>query len=82
MTTLSTPTLLTKQLVCDRLALSARTLEGMVGANLFPKGIRIGKHLYWSEAAVNTWTTRMFGIQEAWTPSVATERLGKRAARA
>jgi predicted DNA-binding transcriptional regulator AlpA len=78
----TTPTLLTKQLVCDRLNFSARTLEGMVRGNLFPKGVRVGKNLYWSEAAVDSWTIRMFGIQEAWTPCVATKRPEKRAGRA
>ena len=62
------PILLTKQVVCKRLSLSERTLEGMVKSQQFPKGVRIGKHLYWCEAAVQGWTIRMFGAQTAWTP--------------
>jgi predicted DNA-binding transcriptional regulator AlpA len=74
--------LLTKQLVCERLSLSARTLEGMVKSQQFPKGVRIGKHLYWCEAAVQGWTIRMFGAQEAWTSLAPGGPTGKRAGRA
>jgi len=58
--------LLQKSDLCERLNLSLRTLENMVKAGTFPPPVRIGKRVYWSEAAVNTWQRRLFSAQEAW----------------
>lgn len=63
-----TPTLLKKSEVCERLSLCLRTLEGMVKAGTFPPPVRIGKYVYWSEAAITTWRVRAFGVQESWRP--------------
>lgn len=63
------PSLLKKTEVCEQLALSLRTLESMVKAGTFPPPVRMGKHVYWSEAAIATWMNRMFGPQEAWRPN-------------
>ena len=63
-----TPTLFKKSEVCERLAMSLRTLEGMVKAGTFPPPVRMGKYVYWSDTAIATWMTRMFGTQEAWRP--------------
>lgn len=62
------PVLLKKSDVCKRLSLSLRTLESMVKAGTFPPSVRMGKHVYWSEAAILGWMSRMFGPQEAWKP--------------
>lgn len=64
----SAPLLLKKSEVCERLSLSARTLEGMVNQNTFPAPVRLGKHVYWSDTAVTGWLARMFGAQELWEP--------------
>ncbi len=64
----SAPLLLKKSEVCERLALSPRTLEGMVKERSFPPPVRVGKHVYWSDKAVTSWMSRMFGAQEAWRP--------------
>ena len=63
------PSLLKKTEVCTRLVLSLRTLESMVKAGTFPPPVRMGKHVYWSEAAIAAWMSRMFGPQEAWRPN-------------
>ncbi len=68
MNTETTPVLLQKSQVCARLSISARTLEAMVKAETFPPSVRLGKNVYWSEAAVNNWMSRMFGPQAAWRP--------------
>ena len=60
------PSLLKKTEVCERLALSLRTLESMVKARTFPPPVRMGKHVYWSDVAITNWTTRKFGPQEGW----------------
>jgi predicted DNA-binding transcriptional regulator AlpA len=62
------PTLLNKVAVCIRLSISKRTLEMMVDAGTFPPPVRLGKYVYWSEAAVSKWQRRLFAIQDAWEP--------------
>ncbi len=64
----STPILLQKSQVCTRLSMSARTIENMVKAGSFPPPVRLGKHVFWTETAVNNWVTRMFKPQDAWRP--------------
>lgn len=59
--------LLNKASLCERLAVSPRTIENMVNAGAFPPPVRVGKHVYWSEVAVKAWQRRMFAAQEAWT---------------
>lgn len=68
MTDSTRPVLLKKSQVCERLALSARTLESMVQAGKFPPPLRLGKCVYWSETAIAAWLARAFGAQEAWRP--------------
>lgn len=60
---------LTKMQVCARLAMSERTLEEMVRKGKFPPSVRMGKRVFWSEAALDNWALRMFGPQEAWRPA-------------
>lgn len=62
------PVLFKKPEVCKQLSMSLRTLEGMVKSGVFPPPVRMGKHVYWSEAAIMSWKRRMFGPQEAWKP--------------
>jgi predicted DNA-binding transcriptional regulator AlpA len=64
MSTNITPILLKKTEVCARLSLSPRTLEGMVNDGEFPPGRRVGKFVYWTEAAIERWVVRHFGPQE------------------
>ena len=45
MTSPTSPILLKKTEVCERLSLSARSLEGMVKAGTFPPAVRMGKHV-------------------------------------
>jgi prophage regulatory protein len=60
------PSLLNKDAVCGRLGLSARCLENMVRDGQFPPPVRLGRFVYWSEAAVIAWQQQMFAAQEAW----------------
>ena len=62
------PVLFKKPEVCKQLSMSLRTLEGMVKSGTFPPPVRMGKHVYWSEAAIMSWKRRRFGPQEAWKP--------------
>lgn len=64
----ATPALLKKPQLCARLSMSARTIETMVQAGKFPPPVRLGRHVYWTETAVNAWLKRAFGVQEAWKP--------------
>ena len=62
------PTLLRKEDVCSQLAISSRTLEGMVLSGNFPAGVQLGRQKFWSELVVQTWVRRKFAVQEAWQP--------------
>lgn len=64
------PNLLNKAAVCALLSCSPRCLETMVKNHDFPPGIRLGKHVYWSELAVNRWLQETFARQETWSPSL------------
>ena len=64
----TSPTYLNKKEVCAQLNISARTLENMVQAKLFPPAVRMGKWAYWSQKVLEEWHRRQFAVQEAWTP--------------
>lgn len=68
MTQETLPSRLDKASLCQRLALSPRTLENMVKAGEFPPPVRVGKFVYWSEVAVRKWQRILFAAQEAWQP--------------
>lgn len=59
--------LLDKATLCERLNISPRTIENMVKDGSFPPPVRVGKFVYWSEAAIHAWQRRLFAAQEAWT---------------
>jgi predicted DNA-binding transcriptional regulator AlpA len=58
--------LLGKAQLCELLAISERTIEGMVKNRQFPPPVRVGKHVYWTEAVVRKWQQRLFAAQENW----------------
>lgn len=60
--------LLTKEQVAQKMNLSVRTLEGLVAKGEFPKGVRVGRFLYWTESAISSWHQRVFAAQLAWRP--------------
>lgn len=70
-TTLSSPKLINKQQLCERLAVSERTIENMVKADTFPPPVRIGKFMFWSETAVCRWQATLFSGQENWSPAMS-----------
>lgn len=65
---ISMSTLLNKQAVSERLGVSVRTLDNLVSSREFPPGTRVGRYLYWTEAAVTSWHTRLFAVQLNWRP--------------
>lgn len=60
--------LFTKERVAKQMGLSVRTLEGLVANGEFPKGVRVGRFLYWTEAAITAWHQRVFAVQLSWRP--------------
>lgn len=70
MTPTALPTLLNKAAVCTLLSCSPRCLEIMVKNDDFPPPVRLGKHVYWSELAVNRWLQEAFTRQETWNSSI------------
>lgn len=69
MSTSALPSLFNKSTVCERLCISPRRLELMVKEGSFPPPVRLGKCVYWSEAAVSNWHQLAFLAQEHWTPA-------------
>lgn len=63
---LALTTLLSKEALCKSLGISKRTVENMCRDGSFPPPVRIGKCVYWSELAVQTWQRRLFAAQESW----------------
>jgi prophage regulatory protein len=57
---------LTKQEVCFLGKMKPRTLETKVREGTFPPPVRLGKCVYWSRRAFDTWYNRTFGAQENW----------------
>ena len=66
--TITLETLLTKERVAAQMGISIRTLEGLIANSEFPKGVRVGRFLYWTEVAINAWHQRVFAAQLAWRP--------------
>lgn len=58
--------LLNKSEVCALLNVSPRTIENLCNQDRFPPPVRVGRHVYWSELAVQAWRRRLFAAQEAW----------------
>lgn len=60
------PAILSKDELCTSRGISKRTIENMVRDGSFPPPVRLGKCVYWSETAINSWQRRLFAAQEAW----------------
>jgi predicted DNA-binding transcriptional regulator AlpA len=69
-TTSAIPTLLGKSAICELLSVSPRCLEMMVRDGDFPPPVQLGRHVYWTQAAVNNWYSSVFSAQENWAPSI------------
>lgn len=71
-TTSITRALLDKKALAARLGLSTRTVDNLVAARELPKGVRVGRFLYWTEQAVCAWQDHVFAKQRAWAPKGST----------
>ena len=60
--------LLEKSAVTARLGICERTLENLVKAQKFPRGLKLGKNIVWSEVAVEKWLANALEPQLNWTP--------------
>lgn len=58
--------MMTKAEVCDYLKISFRTIEVWMDKGRFPRGVQIGKPVYWAEEAVHQWQAQMFRSQLDW----------------
>jgi predicted DNA-binding transcriptional regulator AlpA len=60
--------LLDKPRLAASMGLSVRLLDDLVSNGRFPKGVRVGRRLYWTPQAVETWRQRTFAHQLHWRP--------------
>lgn len=66
-----------KQQVAHTLGISIRTVGNLVKEGDFPPGVRVGRFLWWSSAAVTSWQQRLFATQEQWRPTGPVARSGR-----
>lgn len=66
--------LLEKSDVTKRLGICERTLENLVKAQKFPRGLKLGKNIVWAEAAVEKWLANALEPQLNWTPPQRTRK--------
>ncbi|HRQ46986.1 MAG TPA: helix-turn-helix domain-containing protein [Rhodocyclaceae bacterium] len=62
---------LTKEEVCAKLAVSERTLEGLVRSRRFPEPVRLDKRCYWAEDVVERYLEEQFDAQRRFVPRLA-----------
>jgi predicted DNA-binding transcriptional regulator AlpA len=60
--------LLEKSAVTQRLGICERTLENLVKAQKFPRGLKLGKNIVWDEVAVEKWLANALEPQLNWLP--------------
>lgn len=60
--------LLDKIQMASMMGLSVRTLEELVGNGQLPKGVRVGRRLFWAAQVVEMWRQRTFSNQLHWRP--------------
>jgi predicted DNA-binding transcriptional regulator AlpA len=60
--------LLDKIQMASLMGLSVRTLEELVGNGQLPKGVRVGRRLFWAVQVVEAWRQRTFSHQLYWRP--------------
>lgn len=60
--------LLDKPRLAESMGVSVRLLDDLVNKGSFPKGVRMGRRLYWTPLAVETWRQRTFAHQVHWRP--------------
>ena len=63
-----TPGGLNREQVCKEISCSPRKLSYMIERNQFPRGVRRGRHDYWSTTTIENWFLTQFKAQEAWRP--------------
>lgn len=59
-------TLLSKIEVTQRLKVCERTLEKLVRAGQFPRGLKLGKQVLWADEAVEKWLNKALESQLNW----------------
>lgn len=69
--------LLEKSEVTKRLRICERTLENLVKAQKFPRGLKLGKNIVWNEVAVEKWLANALEAQMNWTPPHRTRKTAR-----
>lgn len=59
---------LTLSEVAERLNMCTRSIQKMVKARRFPRGVHLGRDVFWLETVVDQWLEAKFSEQMAWEP--------------
>ena len=62
----SSPQLMYKSAVAERLGISERTLEKLVATRQFPRPLKLGKYAVWDQDVVERWLVQALAPQQAW----------------
>lgn len=57
---------LTLKEVAERLNMCTRSIQKMVKARRFPRGVHLGRDVFWLETVVDQWLEAKFSDQLAW----------------
>jgi len=60
--------LLDKARLSTSMGVSVRLLDDLVSKGSFPRGVRVGRRLYWTSQVVDAWRQRTFSHQLHWRP--------------
>lgn len=66
--------MLNKQEVSTRLRVSERQIEVLVTARQLPRGVRMGKQVYWDSAVVDEYCDSLFSHQRKWLDARAAKK--------
>ena len=60
--------LLDKAHLATSMGVSVRLVDELVSSGRLPKGVRVGRRLYWTSQVVDAWRQRTFSNQLHWRP--------------
>ncbi|MFC7461032.1 helix-turn-helix transcriptional regulator [Hydrogenophaga defluvii] len=54
--------------VAERMNMCARSIQKLVAKGRFPRGVYLGRDVFWLETVVDEWLEAQFASQLAWEP--------------
>jgi predicted DNA-binding transcriptional regulator AlpA len=64
----SATTRLTLKEVAERMNMCPRSIQKLVAKRAFPRGVHLGRDVFWLETVVDQWLEAKFSDQLSWAP--------------